>query len=401
MPMVSGEMGDDVYVWQREWNSAVSKSVQEHGPSFAHLVVLHAEVSWPRGERSVRRIQLDYETLRSCGAKVGLALRLGAFSGPFDSAGDLTQWLVRVSETLISEAEDAGVRVSEFQLDFDCAESKLDGYRVWVQTIREAISPVPLVITALPSWLDRRSFRYLATASDGYVLQVHSLRRPKTPGDHGALCDPVAARSAISKAGRIGIDFRVALPTYGYSISYDLQGQFVGVSAEVPRSDQIDRAITDKVYADPYEMSLLVNEWKERRPKCMKGIIWFRLPVDGDRLNWPWETLSAVRTGRSPRVDINHRISVSESGLIEVFLENNGETESSVRASMRLTWEGGRLVAGDGLGGYSMSNAGGTAVDFVPDSDVPPIKLRPGARQAIGWLRINELAKASYELSEI
>jgi hypothetical protein len=48
-----------------------------------------------------------------------------------------------------------------------------------------------------------------------------------------------------------------------------------------------------------------------------------------------------------------------------------------------------------------MSNAGGTAVDFVPDSDVPPIKLRPGARQAIGWLRINELAKASYELSEI
>jgi hypothetical protein len=45
----------------------------------------------------------------------------------------------------------------ELQIDFDCAESKLDGYQVWVEAIKYKISPVPVTITALPSWLNPNS----------------------------------------------------------------------------------------------------------------------------------------------------------------------------------------------------------------------------------------------------
>ena len=58
------------------------------------------------------------------------------------------------------------------QIDFDCAESKLEGYGGWVRSIRQRIAPVPLVITALPSWLNRREFGTLAEAAGYAIVQV-------------------------------------------------------------------------------------------------------------------------------------------------------------------------------------------------------------------------------------
>jgi hypothetical protein len=65
-------------------------------------------------------------------------------------------------------------------IDFDCAESKLDGYRVWVEAIQRRVAPLPVTITALPSWLNSRAFQRLAAVATNYVLQVHSVERPKS-----------------------------------------------------------------------------------------------------------------------------------------------------------------------------------------------------------------------------
>ncbi len=38
-------------------------------------------------------------------------------------------------------------------------------------------------------------------------------------------------------------------------------------------------------------MAGLVRGWTEGHPKELTGILWYRLPVAGDRNNWTWPTL--------------------------------------------------------------------------------------------------------------
>ena len=120
-------------------------------------------------------------------------------------------------------------------LDFDAATRQLDGYRRWLEALREAIAPTPLVLTALPTWLNSPAFVRLAQTADGYVLQVHSWAAPKTPDQPFTLCDPEQAKRAITKAARLNQPFQVALPTYGYRAWFDGQSRLLGLSAEGPR----------------------------------------------------------------------------------------------------------------------------------------------------------------------
>ena len=135
---------------------------------------------------------------------------------------------------MIRESNSNQLAISELQIDFDCAESKLDGYRIWIEAFRKKLAPVRIVITALPSWLEQAAFKPLAEACNGYVLQVHSLERPQAPDAIPGICDPVAAKRAVEKADRLGVPFRVALPTYGYVIAFGPDGHFIGLSAEGP-----------------------------------------------------------------------------------------------------------------------------------------------------------------------
>jgi len=49
------------------------------------------------------------------------------------------------------------------------------------------------------------AFQPLIHAADGYVLQVHSLERPKSFDTAFTLCDPGVARGAVAKATQIGM----------------------------------------------------------------------------------------------------------------------------------------------------------------------------------------------------
>ncbi len=101
----------------------------------------------------------------------------------------------------------------ELQIDFDCPESKLDGYRQWVAAIQDAVRPVPVVITALPCWLGRDAFGPLVRQAGGYVLQVHSLERPKGPSAAITLCDLMPPGVPWSERAPSACRFATALPT--------------------------------------------------------------------------------------------------------------------------------------------------------------------------------------------
>ena len=297
-PRVSGAMRQDAYVWQRAWTQPVRDAVSAHATNFSELVLLRGEITWNGSKPELIRVGVDKPLLAELKRPVGLALRVGTYPGPFTTNDVAIRFICDTAASFVEDARSNGIALAELQLDFDCASSKLDGYRVWVESVQRRVAPVPVTITALPSWLRKPAFAKLAAFATNYVLQVHSAERPKSFEAEYSLCEPRAARRAVERAGRIGVPFRVALPTYGYDMAFDQSGQFISLAAEGPRPNWPTNAFIRRVESQPAEISALIREWTANRPQAMRGVIWYRMPVATDKHNWDWRTLDAVMRGR-------------------------------------------------------------------------------------------------------
>jgi hypothetical protein len=254
---------------------------------------------------------------------------------------------------------------------------------------------VPVTITALPSWLrHRKALGELLTEADGWVLQVHSVA-PPGPNGEMVLCDPAAAREAVERAARFERPFRVALPTYGYAAAFDPSGKLLGLSAEgLPRTWPAGVTVRE-VRSDPAALAGLVRDWTADRPREMAGIVWYRLPVEGDRRNWSWPTLAAVMAGRAPRPEPRIARREPAPGLVEVDLINDGEADAPWPAAVRMRWEGKHLLAADALAGYRALPAGPGELQIERSGDR---LLRPGERRVIAWLRFSSPTEVRFEV---
>jgi hypothetical protein len=426
-PHTSGPLAHEAYVWQRAWTAPVRDAVAAHTRDFRQFSLLAAEVTWQNAEPQVVRVPLDYATLRQAGAPVSLVLRVGPFPGPFtggapasgpaqsprDSsragsetgaprheasaqAGRITLFLGDLALSLVQRAKTNGVSVSELQVDFDCATSKLDGYRVWLEAIQRRVAPLPVTITALPSWLRSPAFKRLAHAATNYVLQVHSVERPASFDAPFTLCDPADAQRAVERAGRIGVPFRVALPTYGYVLAFDKAGKFLGLSAEGPARAWPADAKLREVNSNPLELAALLQTWTARRPAAMHGVIWYRLPVAVDNLNWRWPTLGAMLAARVPRESFRAGTRRVEPGLAELSLVNAGELDISSRLAVEARWSGARLVSGDGQRGFQLVDGGPSAASF--QTQTQPCRLPAGESLIVGWLRFDRDCEVKCEV---
>jgi hypothetical protein len=395
----SAGLRQDVYVWQRAWTEPARQAVAEHGAAFTQVVVLKAEVTWKAGQPQAVQVPVDYQALAQLKRSIGIALRIGPYSGSFDKTNSAARYLADLAQKLVFETKAAGIEPAELQLDFDCAASRLEGYRAWVEIVRQRVRPTPLTITALPAWLDRDGFKALAQATDGYVLQVHSLERPRSFDATFTLCDPSAAKRAVAKGSAIGVPFRVALPTYGYVLAFGSHGDFLSLSAEGPQKRWPSDARLREVRADPLEMGRLVHEWSPNPPVWLQGIIWYRLPVQGDILNWRWPTLSAIVQARIPRKSVRAKSHRVEAGLTEISLVNDGELDISSRLAVQTRWRGARLLAGDGLCGFELAGREISSARF--ETGMQSHRLAAGDEQVIGWLRLTEDREVEIELEEL
>ncbi|MFK7927479.1 MAG: DUF3142 domain-containing protein [Myxococcota bacterium] len=349
-PTSTTPLTHEAYVWQRQWTPAV----QEAAASFDGdgLTALAAEVRWDGDTPMIAWV--DPQVLTS-----GRAVRVRVPPEGVDVVEALGPVLTAVSDAAPG---------TEIHLDMDLPSRRLGNYTAWITELKGKVSG-PLVITALPTWLDHAEFAHLVAAADGVVLQVHWLD-PEDPT--GPLLSPSAERY-VEKMAAFNVPFRVALPAYGHRI-WTRDGRLVGVGSEGDsRPPDVEET---RVMADPHAVSALLETWRVRHPAALTGVVWFRLPTSQDQMAWPSQTLTAVREGRELVSTVQTERVLGESGAHQICLRNSGT----------LSWTptvvpvpDARL--GGGRPGWQWSPALG---GLRPQGGVPP--LLPDETRCIGWV---------------
>ncbi len=381
------------YVWQREWTPAVSEAVKQAPPKLAGLVVFGADVGWREGKPRTLRCTLDWKTLREQHKPVGLAMRIAPWPGPFDE-DSITHELVSQAKALLERARQEQVPCSEFQIDFDCAQKKLDGYALWLKALREAVKPTRFVITGLPAWLDEPALPRLLDQVDGWILQVHSAM-PEKAETRVSACDPARARRWVAKAEKLHRPYEVALSTYSAQAGYDADGKLLGLALDGVQPAWPSGTRIMQFDSDAEELVKLVNEWQAQRPVGMQGVLWYRLPVDTDQRNWRRSTFAAVIEGRTPR----HRLSARAEGEnpVDLSLVNDGEIDESLGSlQVVATWKDAAMVASEALPGWAVKAERNKAV-FLTTGKLTQ-RLPPGTHRSIGWLRFDQRASVHVEI---
>ncbi len=382
----SGDLVQGAYVWQRVWTPAVSEAVSNAPPDLTRLVVLAAQVGWSDTRPVPVRIALDYAALKVAGRPIGLALRVTGRPEPLAADSPEVATLCALARAIVADARSQALNVAEVQVDYDCPERRLGEYAGWITRLRAAVQPVPVRITVLPSWLPHRQCRELLRRVDGCVLQVHWLHN--TAGEP-QLFDLEDARAAVTALARLGVTFDVALPTYAYVAARDEAGRALGVSAEGPLPNWPRSARLERIRVEPAAVAALVREWLAQRPPNLVGILWYRLPVAGDFLNWAPATFARVRHGETPAGRALTVLDSHEAALVDVAVTNAGDDDVAV-SSLDVAVDLGtnRLAAADGVGGFAAQRVGPAEVRFAPAGDAVKLQvLRPGERRVVGWVR--------------
>ena len=396
-PTASGQMPQRGYLWQRDWTPAVADAASEADRRMDGLVLLGAEILWDAGGKPrVIAADVPWAAVKGLRKPCAVGLRVAPFTGKISGDDATARAIVAEAKSLLADAAAGGVKIDEFELDFDCAQKRLADYRAWVSVVKQAVKPARLVITTLPAWLDEPEFRALVGDADGYVLQVHSVPTARETG-RTSLCDPVLARKWVAKAAQLGLPFTVALPTYRCLAGYDASsGKLLGVMMDSVQPAWPSGTHVLDFATDADGMAALVREWTASRPAALRGIIWYRVPVASDALNWRWPTLAAVMAGRSPA----HKLEVKREGdnPVDLSIENNGEADERVACDVVATWSGPAPLASDALGGWSVRVEPGRAV-FSPEPGMYPA-LPPGAHFGIGWLRYENAPDLQFQVVE-
>ncbi|MFM7180952.1 MAG: DUF3142 domain-containing protein [Verrucomicrobiales bacterium] len=372
-PAPSGPLVHEAYLWQDPQRPGVAAALATARGKLSAIAILAAEGSAREGKlvfREVKNLPI--------GPDIAHVIRLGQSTIEQVWSPESREMIARQVARL------AAARPREIQIDFDCPASRLGDYKELLLALRASAGPVPLVFTSLPNWLDARSFADLARAFPRFVLQVHSLDLPSKPGESVILCDPDAAHRAVAKASALGVEFRVALPTYGSEVLFDSNGKVLDVvsedSSRVPAAAIASR---QRVFADPEVMSTLVRDWTANRPRGLTGICWYRLPVEGNRRNWTWATFAAAMEGTARTGIVEVHAAPGSGGAFNVTLVNPSDAHAPMPEKIFLP--AGTLAA-DATRPYHPSS--GAAPVFLRDSADPiwPY-LAPGEGVVVGWFR--------------
>lgn len=376
------EFTHEAYVWQRAWTPAVIDAVREHGPAFDGLRVWAAEIEtngavarWAP-TRSTGRVDADPARRPST-----VVIRVDG-SVPVDAE----RLLAVVNDVLGSfDRRQTPHPVRTVEIDHDCATARLSAYASLLRAVRAALDDdVRLSITALPTWISSPALDDVLATVDEVVLQVHAVDDPRT---HSLFSTPraraaVDAFAAHASEASPRLRWRVALPAYGSAVALDDKGRVIAVESEHGRRTNTAAGNVRELWAEPADVAALLRSLELKRPRGLAGVVWFRLPVDGDRRAWSFATLQAVRAGRdlTPRFTVEVRANGGGGGGGgDIVLVNRGEVDAI--APHRVAVDAVGIVAADGVNGFAFDQ---TSPGF---SSLRPPRIAPGGEIVVGWVR--------------
>ncbi len=373
-PPASAPLDQQVYIWQRQWQPAHRQVLAQTKNDFTTLRVLalqfHPKAGWARAYPDLQQLIAD-------GRPVVMVIRLDGQLPQPDQAQTLSQ-----TASLLTEWQASGVNLQGVEIDHDCASARLPAYTDLLAALRPMLpAGLALSITALPTWLNSPHLEALLRQVDSSVLQVHAINDPRD-----GLFDPrQAQRWAEAYGKRSEKPFMLALPAYGVAV-IDSSRQ---VESEAPLDTGASRR---ELLADPQQVANLLTTLHERRLENLHGIIWFRLPLPGDRRAWPLATLQAVMQGQPLSASIT--VDVTQAGpLRELTLVSTGNRDVGLPARVSLT--GSHCEAADAVAGYRLEQSENGPV-FVRKQ---PARLAAGQRQALGWARCRRFDQGAIHVS--
>lgn len=358
-------LDQQLYIWQRQWTPAHAEALTQSRNGFSTLRVLalqnHPQAGW-------RRAQIDSALLKADARPLIAVVRLDGQLRQLDASETIKQVL-----QVAADWQAQGLVLAGMEIDHDAGTAKLPAYRQFLQTLRAALpSTLKLSITALPAWLDSPELPGLLAQVDSSVLQVHAVSDPQR-----GLFDPVLARQWAERWSRAtDKPFYLALPAYGIALLPG-EGGAPQVESEVPIEQRGQRR---ELMADPRQLSTLAAQLGKAPPAHLAGLIWFRLPLAGDRRAWSLTTLRAVALGDPLRSDLALNLS-GQDGLYDIVLSNHGNLDTALPA--RVTLVANQCEAADGLNGYTLRQTPGQ-LEFNRLKDG---RLPAGAQRTLGWAR--------------
>jgi hypothetical protein len=360
----------EMYVWQRVWTPEVVAAVRGFGSFSAGWRVLAAQTNG-RGDWSV--FAPDTATLGATAKTLTAVVRIDGSRDVAD-ADELTERIAHWYRT-----HNSGW--ARIEIDYDCPTSRLREYALLLRRLRRALpDDVALSITALPAWIESPDLRGLLAEVDESVLQVHSVLDPKL----GLLSAPAATRWFERYSGLTPKPFWVALPNYGSRLSWDGDGRLVAVVSE--GEEWANGAEDRELEADPSAVRRVLDSMQAERPRALRGVVWFRMPVRGNRRIWSAAMLEAVINGEPLERKLDWSIERDSAGAFRLVLANSGTEDVSMPRTIRLRHP---CRAADGLSGYLIEHDGESVVLQRTTTRM----LRSGDSVAVGWMRCEPAAE--------
>ncbi len=362
-------LDQQLYVWQRQWTPAHDAALQDSRADFSTLRVLALQ-AFPQA--GWRRARIDPDLLKRDGRPLIAVIRLDGQLKALDQ-DEVTAQIQQV----LGDWQGQGLTLSGVEIDHDAGVARLPAYREFLTHLRAVLpATLPLSITALPAWLDSAELPALLSAVDSSVLQVHAVSDPRL-----GLFDPDQARKWARGWSRITTKpFYLALPAYGVALLPGASGAPV-VESEVPLEQGGERR---ELLADPLQLRTLATDLRADPPAHLAGLIWFRLPLAGDRRAWSLTTLGAVARGDT----LDSRLSVklsAQDALYDISVSNQGNLDSAWPERVTLAVQG--CEGADALAGYALHQS----ADLLTFTRLRDGRIAAGGQRAIGWARCTKI----------
>ncbi|MGA8132776.1 MULTISPECIES: DUF3142 domain-containing protein [Pseudomonas] len=375
-PAPTTPLDQQLYIWQRQWRPAHEQALARSRADFSTLRVLALQAQ-PKAGWS--RARVDLAQLKADGRPVIAVVRLDGQLPALDL--DLARTQI---STLLADWQAGGVAPAGLEIDHDSGSARLPGYTDFLVKLRGLLPPsLKLSITALPAWLDSPQLPALLQAVDSSVLQVHAVSNPRL-----GLFNPGQARDWAERWGRVSDKpFYLALPAYGVALLPDDQGGPV-VEGEVALNRGGERR---ELLADPQQLATLAQQLRTTPPAHLAGLIWFRLPLPGDRRAWSLATLRAVARGEALSSQWQVELSAHD-GLYDIRLANVGNLDRPLPERVVLDAE--QCDGVDGINGYTLQQTSKQLI-FTRQSSA---RIAADGQRALGWARCTRIDQGAWNV---